>query len=289
MSKLELESNSAETALFTRLVQDSIDNLIQKLPNHIHIRIIKCHIPDLRSLINIIQEKCLYETPTPSKENFKSVPNSNRTPTNPQNRQVNSQNKPITPFQPFHNNVFQPYYQPFPYTQAHAPRFNQNPFPQYQQRPIHPQSNIPIMQQPRTNPDFNRQNIFDQNRFGLNHTAIPTHFPSTGNSQTNNPVKRQRPSDSGQSKMSIEELRYQEMVSNPPEYPYYYYYPYYPDNFQPQSYPCQMGYIPDPIQNHPEQDYDNSDTTQQEQTDDEPDNTEQAENFRLVAPDQANM
>lgn len=53
-----------------------------------------------------------------------------------------------------------------------------------------------------------------------------------------------------------------------------------------------MGYIPDPIRNPPEQDYDNSDTTQQEQTipnDDGPDNTEQAEHFRLVAPGQANM
>lgn len=292
MSKLELENNIAETTLFTRLVQDSIENLIQKLPNHIHIRIINCHIPDLRSLINILQEKGLYETPTSNKDNFKPVHNSSRTPINPQNRQVNSQNKPITPFQPFHNNVFQPYYQPYPYTPAPAPRFNQNPFPQYQQRPIHPQSNIPIMQQPRPNPAFNRQNIFDQNRFGLNHTGISTNFQSTGNAQTNHPIKRQRPSDSGQSKMSTEELRYQETVSNQPEYPYYYYCPYYPDNFQPQPYPCQMSYTPDPIQNPPEQDYDNSNTTQQEQmipNDDEPDDTEQAENFRLVAPDQANI
>lgn len=148
------------------------------------------------------------------------------------------------------------------------------------------------MQQPRPNPAFNRQNIFDQNRFGHNHTGIPTNFPSTGNAQTNNPVKRQRPSDSGQTKMSIEELRYQEMVPNQYEYPYYHYYPYYPDNFLPQPYPCQMSYISDPIQTPLEQDYDNSNTTQQEQTiqsNDEPDDTEQAENFRLVASDQANI
>jgi len=92
--------------------------------------------------------------------------------------------------------------------------------------------------------------------------------------------------------MSIEELRYQEMVSNQPEYPYHYYYPYYPDNFQPQPYPYQMGYIPDPTQIPFEQDHDTSDKTQQEQTapnDDESDNTKEAENFRLVAPDQTNI
>lgn len=287
MSKLELENNSAETALFTRLIQDSIENLILKLPNHIHLRIVNCQIPDLRSLINILQEKGLYEPQTLNKDNFKPAPNSNRTPSNLPNRQVNGQNKPITPFQPYHNNVFQPYYPPYPYAPIHTPRPNQTPFPQYQPRPTYPQPNIP-----RPNPVFNRQNIFDQNRFGPNQTYTPNNFPPTGNTQTNNPVKRQRPSDSGQTKMSIEELRYQEMVSNQPEYPYHYYYPYYPDNFQPQPYPYQMGYIPDPTQIPLEQDHDTSDKTQQEQTapnDDESDNTKEAENFRLVAPDQTNM
>jgi hypothetical protein len=123
---------------------------------------------------------------------------------------------------------------------------------------------------------------------------MPTTYPQTGNVQTNNPVKRQRPSDSGQSKMSIEELRYQEVSSNQPEYPYNYnyYYPYYPEYFQPQPYPYQSNYTPELIQCPPEQNYDNSETTEEETpttNDNEPDDPEEAENFRLVAPDQANI
>lgn len=290
ISKLELENNITETTLYTRLIQTSIENLIQKLPSHIYLRIINCNIPNLRSLINILQEKGLYEAPTSSKDNIKPTSIPNKVTNTPQNRQMSNQTRPLAPFQPFYNNVYQPYHQAY----SHVPRFNTSPIPQYQNRPIYPQPNIPLTQAPRPNTAFNRQNIFDQNRFGPSHTHMPTTYPQTGNVQTNNPVKRQRPSDSGQSKMSIEELRYQEVSSNQPEYPYNYnyYYPYYPEYFQPQPYPYQSNYTPELIQCPPEQNYDNSETTEEETpttNDNEPDDPEQAENFRLVAPDQANI
>jgi len=103
---------------------------------------------------------------------------------------------------------------------------------------------------------------------------MPTTYPQTRNVQTNNPTKRQRPSDSGQSKMSIEELRYQEVSSNQSEYPYNYnyYYPYYPEYFHP--YPYQSNYTPELIPYPLEQNYDNSETTEEERpitNDNEPD------------------
>jgi len=91
---------------------------------------------------------------------------------------------------------------------------------------------------------------------------MTTTYPQTRNVQTSNPIKRQRPSDSGQSKMNTEELRYQEVTSNQPENPYNYNYYYlcYPEYFQ----PYQLIYTPESIQCPPEQNYDNSETTKEE-------------------------
>lgn len=143
MSKLELENNLDEKTLYARLIKTSIDNLIQKLPTHICIWIINYEITDLRSLINILQEKNLYEEP---------CLNSNQNKVR--------QDKNFKPFlQPNHSYVpCRPYFQQP--CQSLTPNYtNDNTFPpnHYSPRPIQPTPNLAR--------PFLRQNQCYVNRF----------------------------------------------------------------------------------------------------------------------------
>lgn len=227
MSKLELENNIDEKTLYARLIKTSIDDLIQKLPTNICIRIINCEIPDLRSLINILQEKSLYDepclNPTPnkvkqekySKPLYQPNPNVQRFPTFLQ------PNQPYVPYRPHQPYIQQPYHQPSPQPmqQTHSP--------------IRPTYFTP-------RPNF-RQNQFDNNRFGQV-TQQQNSFNNSG--VANQPTKRVRPTESGQSKMSIDhEVRNQEELNYHDYMQQEYYnqcaaYPeYYPQYYQAESYP----------------------------------------------------
>lgn len=112
-TKLDLENDSEETILYNRLIKTSIDTLIQKLPTHIYLRIVNCNLPDLRSLINTLQEKNLYEEQIHQKNNSKPTVNSNtnKLPNNNYNKPAYNLPNPITPFQPSYNAIHhQPYY-----------------------------------------------------------------------------------------------------------------------------------------------------------------------------------
>lgn len=226
-SKLELENNLDEKTLYARLIKTSIENLIQKLPTHICIRIINCEISDLRSLINILQEKNLYDEPC-------LIPNQNKVKQDknfkPSNSNPNIQKFP-TFLQPNHSYVpYRPYFQqPYlPPTPNYTNHNNISPN-HYSPRPIQPTPNPvrPVL----------RQNQFDINRFGQ---VAPQQIPGI----PNQPTKRIRPAESRQSKMSIdketrnqEELNYHDymqqeyynqLASFPEHYPQYYQEQIYP-------------------------------------------------------------
>lgn len=255
-SKLSLENNVSETALFNRLINSSIEALIQKLPTNTYLRIVNCNIPDLRSLINLLQEKGLYEDPvqktqskvvTDEKQNKPRFDNRNNVTNNSYNRN--------TPFQPYFNPIMmQPNYQG-PY----RPPMPNYPYPNYQPHLNNmPRPTPPIPYMPRPNVHVQRQNAFDLNRFGQYQTQQQQQqqaqqLPNANPFTNNNPTKRMRPTDSGQTKMSIEETRNQEEESNLPYDPYNFYYnpnfyqypAYYPADY-PEQYNQQYLNYQDP-------------------------------------------
>lgn len=254
-NKLDLESDTAETTLYNQLIRTSIETLILKLPTHIQLKIVKCEIPNLRSLINILQEKGIYEIATTYKNNTKPVSNPIKSPNNATHRQTTNYYNHTTPFQPSYNAMYQPIRQPISYIPPQLPRTNPNPFSQYQYRQLHPQPNVSVIAQPRP---LNRQHTFDQNRPGLSYSNA---LNTRENITTGGPaLKRQRPSDSGQSRMSFDEAHYQEELDqthqqfnpymhygNHPQYPFDLYMPYGPP---PNNIPIY--YMPyDPPQQHP--------------------------------------
>lgn len=195
-TKLDLENDSEETTLYNRLIKTSIDTLIQKLPTHIYLRIVNCNLPDLRSLINILQEKNLHQ-----KNNSKPTVNSNTNKLQNNNYNKNAYNlpNPITPFQPSYNAIHhQPYYQPPTYMTPQIPR--PNFMPQFRTTFFQQQPNAPVPQQPRPFRYTTRQDIFDQNRLRPSFAGAQNNYQPGGNIPANNPIKRARPSDSGQSK-----------------------------------------------------------------------------------------
>lgn len=252
-SKLSLENDTSETVLFSRLINSSIESLIQKLPTSIYLRIVNCNIPDLRSLINLLQEKGLYEDPvqktqpkvvTDEKQNKPRFDNRTNVTNNSYNRN--------TPLQPYFNPIMmQPNYQG-PY----RPPTPNYPYPNYQPHSNNipcPTPSIPYM--PRPNIHMQRQIAFDANRFGQYQTQQQPQtrqLPNANPFTNNNPTKRMRSTDSGQTKMSIGETRNQEEESNLPYDPYnfyhdpnFYYYPaYYPEQYHPQYLNYQDPQIP---------------------------------------------
>lgn len=242
MSKLELENNFDEKTLYARLIKTSIDDLIQKLPTNICIRIVNCEIPDLRSLINILQEKNLYNepclNPTPNKVRqekylkplYQPNPNIQRFPTFLQ------PNQPYVPYRPHQPYIQQPYHQPSPnYT-------NNNTFKPNNHSP-QPMQQIPSPIRPTyfTPRPIIRQNQFDNNRFGQ---VTPQQNSFNNSGVANQPTKRVRPAESGQSKMSIdqetrnqEELNYHEYMQQEYDNQCAAYPEYYPQYYQAESYP----------------------------------------------------
>lgn len=165
-SKLELEQDLEEKTFYLKLIKSSIESLIEKLPTHIYLRINNHNIPDLRSLINFLQEKGMYEqinhTSTHvQKQNFSDKPQKSF---NQNTNQSNNIRKYPTPF--LHYNS------PIPYQ---APQTYQTPptnNPLYRHPiPYHPNPNNvfqPSQQnnafQPNQRTNFTSRPIFNTNR-----------------------------------------------------------------------------------------------------------------------------
>lgn len=281
ISKLELEQNVEEKTLFVRLIKSSIENLIQKLPTHIYLRIINCEIPDLRSLINLLQEKGIYEVNNLTQK----IIQKQSTPDKPNKLTNHIFSQPSHNIQNY-STLFQPPYNPPVAPSYVPPRFNP---PNYQLPYRHPQATYynpnssfypnypppprqPVPYAPR--PNFQRQNLFDRNRFGQQQNMIQRTPNDPNPSQA---VKRLRPSDSGHSKMSIEELNNQEEIPYQQNIPYdsyhnpnYYYPEYYPESYYSQYPDCA----------HPQ-----FSITEDEGEESKKIEIEQAENFQLQAPE----
>lgn len=177
--------------------------------------------------------------------------------------------------------------------------------PKYLDQILYPNSDPPFSNnnrthQPRPFRYTTRQDIFDQNRFRPSFAGAQNNYPPGENMPANNPIKRARPSDSRQSKMSIDETRYQEDMHNPYQSPYNPVYPYYPAcykpdpnlySYDPNVYPMQTYDTSYQTNDAPNQVYYPSGQVEEEQqplNENEHSETEQAENFLLLAPDQIN-
>nr|P04282.1 RecName: Full=Retrovirus-related Gag polyprotein from copia-like transposable element 17.6 [Drosophila melanogaster]CAA25701.1 unnamed protein product [Drosophila melanogaster] len=306
-SKLELEQDLEEKTFYLKLIKSSIESLIEKLPTHIYLRINNHNIPDLRSLINLLQEKGMYEqinhTSTHvQKQNFSDKPqksfNQNTNQSNnirkyptpflhynspipyqaPQIYQTPPTNNPLyrhpIPYHPNPNNVFQPsqqnnVFQPSQQNNAFQPNQRTN----FTSRPIF---------------NTNRNNAFDQNRFGQQPQY--QNQQSTQNSSSyvpNRPIKRLRPANSGQTGMSVDETLYQEDAFYQQCVPYdYFYYPTYDHS---DYYPENQYQIDENNQNLQRTQQLQQINTDETNNDNQEPNVEQAENFQPQALENPNI
>lgn len=233
ISKLELENDVHEKLLYSKLIKTSIEGLIQKLPINIYIRIVNHEIQDLRSLINILQEKNMYENINHAQKTIQKHDTSEKQyKPFTHNPNLSNHNAPkyITPFQPFHNPPVA-----YPNPQPYYNQLNYQPY----RPPIHnyaPQLNPSTRYTPR--PNLQRQNVFDQNRFGHNQNPIQRQPHNADTMPNSQPNKRPRQLDSGQSRMSIDELRNQEVAYHEQYNPYDNYYDptYYNTEYHQQQY-----------------------------------------------------
>lgn len=132
-------------------------------------------------------------------------------------------------------------------------------------------------------PNLQRQSVFDQGRFGYNQAPDQRQPHNTNTVPTDQPNKRPRQSNSGQSRMSVDELRNQEVAY------YEQYNPY--NNYYDPTY-CYTEY-------HPQQDgepYEGDPYTQLtiQSTEDRSEEgreltIEEDENFRLPASETNNL
>nr|P20828.1 RecName: Full=Retrovirus-related Gag polyprotein from transposon 297 [Drosophila melanogaster]CAA27159.1 unnamed protein product [Drosophila melanogaster] len=284
ISKLHLEGNQSDFLIYIQGIKESIKILIRKLPIQLFTILAHHDITDLRSLITIAQNEGIYEEhinfefyEKPEYRNKNSNSNQN-SKTQKFNTNVQTQNRPS----------YSQYSQPF------QPNFNQyiQPFrPSYTQQIT---NNPPMWHAPnyfRPNQYINPQPIIQKNHFQQypNKAQFPqtTHFrgntyprlqqPSTYKN-TNFPItKRLRPSDSEQTKMSIDEIRFQDAHEFEQVQPNYY----------EQQYFNQNQY--NPYQNHS---FINEGQQQvqfvQINNKQNQNNSELNENFRLTVPENTN-
>lgn len=277
ISKLHLEGNQTDFVIYVQAIRDSIKVLIRKLPIQLFTILAHHNITDLRSLITIAQNEGIYEEHI-NFELTKNPENRNRNANTNQNfksNKINPNNQSqYRPSYPQYSQPFQPNYNQ--YTQSFRPHYAQQ-MHNYQSMwhvpnhfgPNQYMNTQPIPQKNSFPQHFNRiQN--SQTAQNLRGNTFPRpQQPSTSDS-TNFPVpKRLRPSDSEQTKMSIEELRFQDTQYEQFE-PNYYEQQYY-DNSQYLGLVNEGQQQEQPIQNEENQN-----------------NSEPNENFRLVASDNTN-
>nr|pir gag protein - fruit fly (Drosophila ananassae) transposon Tom [Drosophila ananassae]CAA80823.1 gag protein [Drosophila ananassae] len=240
ISKLHLEGNQSNLIIYLQAVRDSMKTLVRKLPIQLFTILAHHDIPDLRSLINIAQNEGIYEEHINFETN-KNIEIKNKTPNFYQNPKA-FKNYPINqsqyqPRYPQYPHPLQPNFNPY----MHAPR------PIYTQQLSNNQPMGPGQTYPGPNRYMNPQPIFNRipfpkSNFNLTPQTQQPRMPSNPNFPLQQTTKRPRPSDSEQTKMSIDELRlqeaqeYEQNYQQPYEQEYYDYTQYQDQTYEEQ---CQ--------------------------------------------------